>query len=54
MELKVIRYEIADNGVATVWLHRPGRGNSLSGRMNADSAESWRLWTTTRPYALSC
>jgi enoyl-CoA hydratase/carnithine racemase len=36
MELKVTKYEIADNGVATVWLHRPGRGNSWSGRMNAE------------------
>jgi enoyl-CoA hydratase/carnithine racemase len=36
MELKVTKYEIVDNGVATVWLHRPGRGNSWSGRMNAE------------------
>lgn len=36
MELKVTKYEIADDGVATVWLHRPGRGNSWSGRMNAE------------------
>jgi enoyl-CoA hydratase/carnithine racemase len=36
MELKVTKYEIIDNGVATVWLHRPGGGNSWSGRMNAE------------------
>ncbi|MBF6568331.1 MAG: hypothetical protein IVW54_05585 [Candidatus Binataceae bacterium] len=36
MDLKVTRYEIAADGVATVWLHRPGRGNSWSGRMNAE------------------
>jgi enoyl-CoA hydratase/carnithine racemase len=36
MELKVTKYEVADNGVATVCLHRPGRGNSWSGRMNAE------------------
>ena len=36
MELKVTRYEIAADGVATLWLHRPGRGNSWSGRMNAE------------------
>lgn len=24
MELKVTRYEIAADGVATLWLHRPG------------------------------
>jgi len=36
MELKVTRYEIAADGVATLWLHRLGRGNSWSGRMNAE------------------
>ncbi|MGO9266053.1 MAG: enoyl-CoA hydratase-related protein [Candidatus Binataceae bacterium] len=36
MELKVTKYEIAADGVATLWLHRPGRGNSWSGRMNAE------------------
>jgi enoyl-CoA hydratase/carnithine racemase len=36
MELKVTKYQIADGGVATLWLHRPGRGNSWSGRMNAE------------------
>ena len=36
MELKVTRYEIDDAGVATVWLHRPERGNSWTGRMHAE------------------
>jgi enoyl-CoA hydratase/carnithine racemase len=36
MELKVTKYKIAADGVATLWLHRPGRGNSWSGRMNAE------------------
>ena len=36
MELKVTRYEIDDDGVATVWLHRPDRGNSWTGRMHAE------------------
>lgn len=35
MDLKVTRYEI-DEGVATVWFHRPGRGNSWTSRMNAE------------------
>ena len=35
MDLKVTKYEI-DRGVATVYLHRPGRGNSWSQRMNAE------------------
>lgn len=35
MELKVTRYEIADR-IATVWFHRPGRGNSWTNRMNAE------------------
>ncbi|KAA9164420.1 enoyl-CoA hydratase [Amycolatopsis acidicola] len=35
MELKVTKYEI-DDGVATVWFHRPGRGNSWTSRMNAE------------------
>ncbi|MFD9668577.1 enoyl-CoA hydratase-related protein [Rhodococcus sp. NPDC059968] len=36
MDLKVTRYEIRENGVATVWLDRPGRGNSWTSRMNAE------------------
>ncbi len=36
MELKVIKSEIAADGVATVWLHRPGRGNSWTREMNAE------------------
>ena len=36
MELKVTRYELADNGVATVWLHRPDRGNSWTSRMHTE------------------
>ncbi|MBT4689133.1 MAG: enoyl-CoA hydratase [Rhodospirillaceae bacterium] len=35
MDLKVTRSEIAD-GVGTVFLHRPGRGNSWSKRMNVE------------------
>jgi len=35
VELKVTRYEI-DAGVATVWLHRPERGNAWSGRMHTE------------------
>ena len=36
MELKVTRYEIRDDGVATVWFDRPGRGNSWTNRMNTE------------------
>ncbi|MEZ5409464.1 MAG: enoyl-CoA hydratase-related protein [Acidimicrobiales bacterium] len=36
MELKVTRYEIDEHGVATLWLDRPGRGNSWTGRMHAE------------------
>ncbi|MFR9807227.1 enoyl-CoA hydratase-related protein [Pseudonocardia sp. RS010] len=34
MELKVTRYEVDEAGVATVWLHRPQRRNSWTGRMH--------------------
>ncbi len=34
MELKVTRYDIDDHGVATLWLDRPDRGNSWTGRMH--------------------
>jgi enoyl-CoA hydratase/carnithine racemase len=34
VELKVTRYEIDSTGVATLWLDRPGRGNSWTGRMH--------------------
>lgn len=34
MELKVTRYAVDDAGVATLWLDRPGRGNSWTGRMH--------------------
>jgi enoyl-CoA hydratase/carnithine racemase len=34
VELKVTRYEVDDVGIATVWLDRPGRGNSWTGRMH--------------------
>lgn len=34
MDLKVTRYEVDDHGVATVWLSRPGRANSWTGRMH--------------------
>ncbi len=34
MELKVTRYDIDDNGIATIWLSRPGRANSWTGRMH--------------------
>ena len=36
MELKVTRYEIDDDGVATVWLHRPERRNAWTGRMHTE------------------
>lgn len=36
MELKVIECGIDESGVACVRLNRPGRGNSWSGRMNAE------------------
>lgn len=36
MELKVTSYAVDDDGVATVRLDRPGRGNSWTGRMNAE------------------
>lgn len=36
MELKVTRVEVDDDGVATVTLHRPDRGNSWTGRMHAE------------------
>ena len=34
MELKVTKLEKRDDGVATIWLDRPGRGNSWTNRMN--------------------
>jgi len=34
VELKVTRYTVDDAGVATVWLHRPERRNSWTGRMH--------------------
>jgi enoyl-CoA hydratase/carnithine racemase len=36
VELKVTRYEVDDAGVATVWLHRPERRNSWTGRMHTE------------------
>jgi enoyl-CoA hydratase/carnithine racemase len=36
MELKVTRCDIRDDGVATVWFDRPGRGNSWTNRMNTE------------------
>jgi enoyl-CoA hydratase/carnithine racemase len=36
VDLKVTRYEIRDDGVATVWFDRPGRGNSWTNRMNTE------------------
>lgn len=36
MELKVTRYQIDGDGVATVWLHRPERRNSWTGRMHGE------------------
>lgn len=35
-QLKVTRCEVDDDGVATVWLHRPERRNSWTARMNAE------------------
>lgn len=34
MELKVTRYSIDAEGIATLWLSRPGRANSWTGRMH--------------------
>ena len=34
MDLKVTRYAIDPDGVATIWLSRPGRANSWTGRMH--------------------
>jgi enoyl-CoA hydratase/carnithine racemase len=34
VDLKVTRYETDASGVATLWLDRPGRGNSWTGRMH--------------------
>jgi enoyl-CoA hydratase/carnithine racemase len=36
MELKVTRYDVDADGVATVRFDRPGRGNSWTSRMNAE------------------
>jgi enoyl-CoA hydratase/carnithine racemase len=36
MELNVSRYSVDDVGVATVWMDRPGRGNSWTSRMNVE------------------
>lgn len=36
MPLKVTRYHIDADGVAIVWFHRPGRGNSWTNRMHAE------------------
>jgi enoyl-CoA hydratase/carnithine racemase len=35
MELKATRFEV-DEGVATVWLHRPERNNAWTGRMHTE------------------
>ena len=34
MDLKVTRFEVANDGIATLTLDRPGRGNSWTGRMH--------------------
>jgi hypothetical protein len=34
MELKVTRYAVDGDGIATIWLSRPGRANSWTGRMH--------------------
>ena len=36
MELKAVRFEVDDTGVAIVWLHRPQRSNAWTGRMHAE------------------
>lgn len=36
MELKVTRSAVDEAGVATLWLHRPDRGNSWTRRMHAE------------------
>lgn len=36
MELEVVRYDVAGDGVATVTLHRPERLNAWTGRMHAE------------------
>lgn len=36
MELKVTRYAVDAEGVATVWLHRPDRHNSWTARMHTE------------------
>jgi enoyl-CoA hydratase/carnithine racemase len=36
MDLKTMRYEMDDLGVATVWLNRPERNNSWTGRMHTE------------------
>ena len=36
MELRNTRYEIDDDGVATVWLHRPDRANAWTGHLHRE------------------
>lgn len=36
MQLKVTRYEVSEEGVATVWLHRPKRHNAWTARMHTE------------------
>lgn len=36
MDLRTVRYEVADDGVATVWLDRPDRHNAWTGRMHTE------------------
>jgi enoyl-CoA hydratase/carnithine racemase len=36
MDLRTVRYEVADDGVATVWLNRPDRHNAWTGRMHTE------------------
>jgi enoyl-CoA hydratase/carnithine racemase len=36
MDLKTTRYRVDADGVAIVWFHRPGRGNSWTNRMHAE------------------
>ena len=36
MDLRTVRFEVADGGVATVWLDRPDRHNAWTGRMHTE------------------
>ncbi|MFC0249737.1 enoyl-CoA hydratase-related protein [Citricoccus parietis] len=50
MDLKTTKYTVDEDGIATVWFHRPGRGNSWTNRMHAEYR--WIMETLDRDPAV--